>query len=696
MMTMNNNNKVSSALLENSRQTGRSQDRRGVDNPLSAAIVQCHRALWVLVGFSFFINLLVLTTPVYMMQVFDRVLSSGHTETLLLLTLIAALALLVWGVLEVVRERYLIRMGSWLNDQLSPHFLSAGMQGSLAGLEANTQPLKDLNGLRRFYSGQAVKALVDAVWVPLFLFVLWALHPLIGLTGFVVAVVLLSLAALNEYLSRDEMKKISAARIKNSADADLAVRNADIVQAMGMFDSIVSRWSSRNDRLREMQNRSMAISSSLAGVSRTVRMLAQMIVLGVGAWLVLQQEMTPGSMIAASILMARALAPVEQIVGAWKSLVDYRQARARLAIASSLVPVDTGKTRLPVPQGQVSCEEVTFLPKGSTRPILSSVSFDTEPGRVVGVIGPSAAGKTTLCKLLVGSWRPTTGHVRLDGASLQQWDNNQLGRHVGYLPQRVQLFAGTITENIARMQVDPNEAEVIAAAKLAGAHDMIVKLPDGYNTLVGPDGAFLSGGQRQRIGMARAFFGQPCLLVLDEPNANLDTYGEQALQGALKKARDWGATIFIVTHEPALLVEVDDVLLLNAGKVLTYGPRQSVMTKKKPVSRQAAPVADLPAERPSGNPEHPRSAPVTAGQASGGFQAGSRRPQLPPTTNAAARTVQSKTPAGVARQVSAAPLKTRQVGPSTQRRQGAPKAMSVQTVQAPIARPVFNKKSGRG
>ena len=540
---------------------------------------------WVLVViglFSAVINLLILASPLYMLQVFDRVLSSGSIETLMFLTLIVGVAFAVLGLLEAVRSRLFARFGAWVEDRLGPEVLRASLDLRRAG---NAQPpatFRDLSRLRGFLGGQGIQPLFDAPWIPLFIGAIWVLHPWLGMLALASAIILMILALLNEVLTRRPQAESARAAASGGADIDAVIRNADVIQAMGLTGVMTDRWRQGSRRSSDAQISVADRSSVLVGGSRFIRLFAQSAVLGLGAFLVLRAELTPGGMIAASILLGRGLAPVEQAIGAWRHVVGARLSYRRLGMLLAAVPEPVRGQPMPPVRGLVQLEAVTVMPPGrrspDTAPILRNVTFRAEPGEVLGVVGPSASGKTSLCRVLVGAWQPFQGKVRLDGGEVRLWDQERLGPQIGYLPQEVELFAGTVRDNIARFGT-VDDAAVLAAAQAADVHDMILRLPDGYDTQIGEGGSVLSAGQRQRIGLARALYGAPRLLVLDEPNANLDSQGEMALIRAIDGARTSGAAVVLVTHRPQILSQVNRILVLRNGQVDCVGPRDEVLER---------------------------------------------------------------------------------------------------------------------
>ena len=568
--------------------------RQAPASPLERALRELRPGFATLVLFSCGINLLILASPLYMWQIYDRVLTSGRVETLVFLTLITAVALLALGALDAVRGHILGRMGRWLDRRLTPDLISASLRRTLRGEAAGGQALCDLATVRNFLAGPGVSALLDAPWAPAFIAIIALMHPLLALVAVGAALALLALAVANEVVSRRPLQDAAERSIRAMQRAEAAIRNADVVLAMGMRQDFIRRWSALNEEALALQLKAGDRNATLVGFSKFLRMLVQILILGAGAWLVLQNDLTPGGMIAASILLGRALAPIEQSIAAWKILVAARDARDRLSGLFARLPPELEGMRLPTPLGRLSCEQVVYAPPGRIEPVLRGVSFAVEPGTGLGIVGPSAAGKSTLCKILVGTWQPTRGSARLDGADLFAWNADLVGRHIGYLPQDVELFAGTVAENIARLRADPDPDAVVAAAQAAGVHEMILALPHGYDTEIGEAGGHLSGGQRQRIGLARALYGRPCVVVLDEPNASLDWDGETALLGALFTAKAWGATVVIVAHQPRILAPVDQLLLLRQGAVEAFGPRDEVLERMRRLRPVEAPARPSP------------------------------------------------------------------------------------------------------
>lgn len=545
------------------------------------AFAACGSAFIATAVFSFFLNLLILVVPLYMLQVFDRVLSSRSESTLLMLTIVAGFMLLILGFLETVRSRVLVRTGVKFESLLKDRVFAAVFERSVGAPGATrTQALQDLDALRQFLTGSGLFALLDAPWTPIFIAVIFLLHPWLGIASLGGALVLLTLALLNEALTRRPLREASERAIKANNFAEASLNNAEVLKAMGMLGGIRRRW--YQHRLAAVAHQARASDRAglvLAG-TKFVRLYLQVLLLGTGAYLTMQQLITPGAMIASAILLGRALAPVEQAVGNWRGFVAARAALARLKGLFDAVPPEKSGMRLPRPEGRVQFEQVFAAAPGGDAgsPILKGVSFQLLPGATLGVIGPTAAGKSTLARLMVGVWRATRGTVRLDGADVYEWNRADLGHHIGYQPQEVKLFDGTVAENIARFGKLDAEA-VVAAARKAAAHELILRLPRGYDTLIGSYGQTLSGGQRQRIGLARALYGEPALIVLDEPNTNLDQPGERALLATIAELKRAGKTVVVIAHRPNILADVDRILCLNEGVMEMLGSRDEVIAR---------------------------------------------------------------------------------------------------------------------
>ena len=556
-----------------------------VRTELQLALADMRRTFAVIGFFSFFINLLMLTAPLYMLQLFDRVLSSRSTSTLVALTVIAFLMLVIMGVLEAIRGRVLVRIGARLDQRLANRVFSATFRKSLSAAEVDRgQALRDLDGLRQFLTSSAPFALFDAPWSPVFLILIFIFHPYLGFIALTGAVLLFGLALANELRTRPQLDEAG----KHSAEANLfaqsSLRNADTIQAMGMMPALQQRWRSRHEHALALQAVASDRAGSIMAASKSIRMMIQIGMLGTGAFLAISQIITPGVMIAASIIMGRALAPIEQSIGNWRNVVSARQSYNRLQELLEELPEEPSHMRLPDPMGQVTAERLVGVPPGGQAAVLKGVSFEIEVGDAVGVIGPTGAGKSTLARLLVGIWEPYGGHLRLDGADLNNWETEELGRFIGYLPQDVELFGGTVSENISRFAEEPDPQDIVAAARLAGVHEMILRFPDGYDFVIGEGGRRLSGGQRQRLALARALYREPPLLVLDEPNSNLDAEGDRALGDAIRALKKMGKTVIVMAHRPSAIAAVDKLIMLRDGQIEAFGEKDEVL--KKVVERQ--------------------------------------------------------------------------------------------------------------
>lgn len=540
-------------------------------NPLLRnTIRQCRGNFIAVIMFSFFLNLLVFVGPLYMLQVYDRVLASRSTVTLLVLTGLAVFLLAVYGVLEIVRSRILVRTGVLFDNLLSLDVVRTAFRGYVRRPGAiYGQAPRDVDALREFITGAGVIAFCDAPWVPIFIIVCFMMHLWIGVVALVGALIILALAIMNEIATRKSLSEASGAAIAANQYVQSSMRNAETVHALGMSRGILSRWSDLHLDTLALQASASDRAGAIMGSFKAVRMALQVAILGVGAYLVIAGQLTAGSLVAASIIMGRALAPVEAAVGQWKQFVNARSAYGRLKDLLSQVPPDASRMALPRPEGKLVLDRVVVTPPGATTPTVKGLSLEIAPGEAIAIVGASGAGKSSLARALVGVWLPISGTIRIDGADITHWDPEQLGPHLGYLPQEVELFTGTIAENIARFgEIDPQK--VIAAAVLAGAHDMIQSLPGGYDGRVGDAGRSLSGGQRQRVALARALYGTPRVLILDEPNASLDHEGEKALQDAIVAVKKLGMTVIVISHRTGLLSVVDKVAIMADGIVVRF------------------------------------------------------------------------------------------------------------------------------
>jgi ATP-binding cassette, subfamily C, type I secretion system permease/ATPase len=538
------------------------------------------------------VNLLMLTGPLYMLQVYDRVLSSRSVPTLLALSLFLVGAYAFQGALDLIRARVVVRSAGVLD-----HRLALAVHGAVMSLAISSrapaegsQPIRDLDQIRAFLTGGGPVAIVDLPWIPAFLFVCFLIHPLIGIASTVGGITLFSMTLLNERASRSLVRSAAEDAVRRAIMVEAQRRSAETIRAMGMGMTLAQRWAGINNRYLETASRLGEVAGSFVSVTKVLRLLMQSGILGLGAYLVIRQELSPGAMIASSLMMGRALAPIETAIANWRGFLDARQSIARLSEALTRADPSRTTTALPKPTRRLDVEQVTVMPPGGTEPIVAGVRFTLKPGHVLGIVGASGAGKTSLVRTLVGIWPPAKGSVRVDGAALDQWDVELLGVHIGFVSQTVELFDGTVSENIARMSSAPDNDAVLRAARAAGAHEMILRFPAGYDTPIGEAGRVLSGGQRQRVALARALYGDPFLIVLDEPNSNLDNEGETALRQAIMGAKARRAIVVLIAHKPSVLSVCDYLLLLANGQQKEFGPRDEVLRKisVRPVPQSTA------------------------------------------------------------------------------------------------------------
>lgn len=529
--------------------------------------------------FSVFVNILMLTGSLYMLQIYDRVLPSRSEETLLALTILVAALYGLMGILDYARTRVSARIGAIVQDRLDEPVFRAQLRRSLYASERSkpASGLKDLESVQKLMGSPVLFAVFDMPWAPFFIALIYTFHPWLGHLSVAGALVLIVITILNQLMTRRPEAEANMASMQSDAFAEIIRQQGDMVQALGMRGAVLTRW-------RGLRNHSLAATlragdrmTSFATISKTFRYFLQSAVLGLGAYLALEGKMSPGAMIAGSILLGRALAPVEQAIGGWPLVQRARSGWRNLQQLLATTPTDIAPTALPRPRAIIDVKEITVFPPEQQRATLRMMSFRLRPGQALGVIGASASGKSTLARVLTGIWHPASGSVRLDGAALDQYDPDVLGSYIGYLPQDVVLFDGTVAENIGRMLPEPNPEQVVIAAKKAGAHEMVLGLPHGYDTPVSAGGARLSGGQKQRIGLARAFYGDPELLVLDEPNSNLDAAGQDALNLAIRQAKDAGKAIVIMAHRPAGIAECDLILIVEGGTAKAFGPRDEIL-----------------------------------------------------------------------------------------------------------------------
>ncbi len=572
---------------------------------LKEALQALRNAFTTVGAFSGFINLMMLAPALYMLQVYDRVLGSRNETTLVMLTVLVVGALLFMAALESVRGWILVRVGARLDAQLNGRVFTAAFERNLQQAGSNTaQPIHDLNAVRQTLTGSALLAAFDAPWLPIYLVVIFMMSPLLGWFALAGAIVLLVLAVANERISKPRLDEAQKFSMQSHQALVSHLRNSEVIEAMGMLPAIRQRWHALHRQQIHAQALASDRAAMLSGATKFVRIAMQSLILGFGALLVLEDQITAGMMIAASILLGRAFAPIELLVGNWKQIVSGRQAYARLQELLQRHPARGTSMSLPRPQGRITAEAVSAMPPGTRRVVLKNLGFTIAPGEVVAVVGPSASGKSSLARLLVGIWAPAAGSLRLDGASIYDWNKDELGPALGYLPQDIELFDGTVAENIARFGEIDSE-RVVDAARKVGMHEHILHLPQGYDTPLGAEGSNLSAGQRQRIGLARALYGDPALIVLDEPNSNLDEAGEKALLEALLGLKARGATVVIVTHRMSTLAAADKVMVLTDGTLAAFGPRDEVF---KPT-----PATTTAPSTPNATPANRRVANVVPG-----------------------------------------------------------------------------------
>lgn len=557
--------------------------------PLNTAIRAVWPAIMVAVFFSMFINILALVSPIYMLQVYDRVLTSRNELTLLFITLIAIFLFVVYAALEMLRTQVLVRGGSKFDTVLSAPTFRSVLDSTLLRRGGDAQAFRDMDGVREFITGAGLIAFCDAPWIPVFVAVSFILHPYFGILAVASGIIILGLAVANDYTTRAPIQKATMASISAQNDVSATLRNSEVMRAMGMWRGLQARWQLRRDDQIAWQASASDRGGTVMATIKFVRQAVQTLILGGGAYLAITGKISPGAMIAASILVGRALAPIEAAVGQWKNFINARSSWDRLQkmFRANGDPVE--RMSLPAPKGRILAEMASVMPPGGQRPTLINASFVLEAGTTLGIIGPSAAGKSSLVRGLVGVWPIIAGAIRLDGYELRQWDPLELGQHIGYLPQDVELFSGTVAQNIARF-TDFDSQDVIEAAQIAGVHEVIQALPQGYETQIGDSGAALSGGQRQRLALARTIFRKPALIVMDEPNANLDTDGEVALARAIAHMKALGRTIIFVTHKTNLLAYADKILILQNGTVARMGDRDEVLNLLIANQKPAGPV----------------------------------------------------------------------------------------------------------
>jgi ATP-binding cassette subfamily C protein EexD len=568
------------------------QNRKTTEYPELTAAVKDVKSYLILAGvFSAAINVLMLVPVIYMLQVYDRVMSSGSLSTLTSLTLIMIALLMAMGGFEWVRSRILISASNRIDKNLRKRISQAAFKNALlsGGKGGGAQSMSDLSSLRQFLTGNGLFAFFDAPWYPIYVAVMFMFHTWFGVAAIISGIIMVVLAYTNEVMTSKRLQEANSLSADVSSQIGGSLRNAEVIAAMGMADNIRGRQDFNWNEILVLQTEASGKAAIIANVSKSFRMIMQSLLLGMGALLALQGQISPGMVIAGSLLLGRALAPIDMLVGTWKGFSVARAQYARLGELLTTIPAERKTMSLPAPEGNLTVEQVVVVPPGSMVTAVKSLSLHINAGEILGIVGPSASGKSSLARALLGIWPTHTGKVRLDGADINGWDRVELGPHIGYLPQDIELFEGTISENISRFgEVFPEK--VVAAAKLSGVHEMILRLPQGYDTEIGAAGGVLSGGQRQRIGLARAVYGSPKLMVLDEPNSNLDDQGEKELVEAINRIKKMGCTVIVITHRTMVLQCVDKILVMNDGHASAIGPKDQVLASLR------APAAAIASE----------------------------------------------------------------------------------------------------
>ncbi len=560
-------------------------------NPLEEGLQHCKKAFLITFFFAFIVNILMLITPLYSLQVLDRVIGSGNKETLLMLSLIIGLIYFVYTLMQIARSFTLIKIGEWLDTKLSPVLFShsvamAAMRPSLGAGQA----LRDFQVVKGFLTSVGLNTIFDAPWSLAYIAVIFMIHPYIGYLTVIGGIIIVCFAFINAAATNKVLGEANEHSIKSLNQAEIATRNAEVVEAMGMMTNVSDNWFKFNKAALDKQSIASYRNGILSNISRFIRNIMQMLVTGIGAYVVVDtggRDMTTGGMIASSIMVGRALAPFDNAIEVWKSISSALKSYKRLNDTFKHSSLRNEAMSLPEIKGHLAIDNIYYAaptpealkPGAQPKYILKGVSFSVEPGEILAVIGPSASGKSTLAKIMVGVWKCISGTVRLDGGEIYRWNREDFGKHMGYVPQGIELFSGSLKQNIARMSENPDPEKVVAAAKMAGAHEMILRFPEGYDSDIGVGGSNLSGGQRQRMALARAFYGDPKLLILDEPNANLDEAGEIALSQALLNAKAKGMAVVVISHRPSILSVVDKILILQEGSVVAFGPKQEVLAR---------------------------------------------------------------------------------------------------------------------
>jgi ATP-binding cassette subfamily C protein EexD len=586
-----------------------SLDRASISSTELGKALQSCRSSFAYVGFfSLFVNLLLLTPSIYMLAVYDRVLSSSSESTLLMLTLIVVFLFIVMGGLEWIRSQMLIATSTQLDQMLGGRVFDAIFSKTLSsgGRTATAQPLSDLLQLRQFLTGNGLFAFFDAPWLPIYLGLLFLFHWSFGLMGVVSIFVLSGMAIWNELATRKDLEQANRESIEASQFTQRNLRNAEVIEVMGMLPRMQARWQEKQLNVLALQSQSSAKAGLINAMVKTYRMTIQSLVLGLGAYLAIHKEITPGLVISGSILLGRALAPLDLMIGSWKGFLSARESYRRLNLLLAEIPQRDPPMRLPEPMGEIHLENAVIVPPGAQEAVIKGINLVIKPGDSVAIIGPSAAGKSTLVRAILGIYPPARGAVRLDGAEIAHWSREQLGEHIGYLPQDVELLDGSVNENIARFgEIDPDK--VVAAAQATGIHEMVLHMPDGYDTRLAGNGGILSAGQQQRLGLARALYGNPQVIVLDEPNSNLDQAGDAAFLATLAALKQSGRTVIVVTHRNNVLNQVDKILMLMDGQVAMYGPRDDVLKALAQGHQKAQAPQPIPAAARPGSSQPTQS-----------------------------------------------------------------------------------------
>ena len=560
------------------------------------AILSAKKSFLAAGFFSIFVNILMLVPPLYMLQLYDRVVTSRSNDTLIMLTALVVVLFITMSALEIVRSKILMKIANKLDAQLSSRVFNTlfDLANKRPG-KATSQPMSDLTSLKQFLTGNGVFAFFDAPWLPVYIVILYLFHPYFAYFAIFAALVLLTFTIINEYVTKEKLQDANNLNRDANIFVDANLRNAEVINAMGMKRNILTMWQTKYFSFLNAQNEASAKAGIWANISKTTRMLFQSLMLGLGGYLSIHDEVTAGMMIAGSIMLGRALAPLDLMINSWKQFSSARTSYSRLNSLLDEFPEKKEYMELPAPTGELLLEDIVVIPPASENPSVAGVSMRINKGDVVGLIGPSAAGKSSLARAILGIWPLAAGTVRLDGADIHQWDKTLLGKYIGYLPQDVELFYGTVSQNIARFE-DVDSAKVVEAAKKAGVHEMILRLPEGYDTIIGVGGASLSGGQRQRVGFARAIYDNPIFVVLDEPNSNLDDQGEAALVRAIAQLRTLKTTVILITHRPAILQVTNKVAVMKDGKLEAYGPTNEILGQMQAAVQKAQAQAAAQAE----------------------------------------------------------------------------------------------------